>query len=133
MRFVYFVILTLVISSASLRAQTNISTNGVEAILALVTTNSPPPPKPPEMFKTPRGPLIINSDGPADFSINGQWVTYCQNVSVTDSQMKLTCEWLEANLPLQTGEHFTNIVARTNVVVDFIDEHGQKSHATGDK
>jgi lipopolysaccharide export system protein LptA len=105
----------------------------VEAILALVTTNSPPPAKPPELFKAPRGPLIIESDGPADFSLNGHWVNYRDNVRATDSQMKLTCEWLEANLPLQSSERFTNIVARTNVVIDFTDNNGQKSRGTGDK
>ena len=37
-----------------------------------------------------------------------------------------------ANMP-QNGEHVTNIVAKTNVVIDFTDEKGQKSHATGRK
>src|ERR1700722_8362185 len=106
MRFFYFAILMLVGAGTTLRAQTNTSTNPVEAILALVTTNSPAPPatNPPDAYKAPHGPLKIDADGPADFDLNGHWVTYRDNVRVTDPQMKLTCEWLEANLPYQSTE-----------------------------
>lgn len=133
MRIFCSIVLFLAGGIVILPAQTNAGTNGVDAILALVTTNAPPKPKPEPLFKTPRGPLKIESAGPADVDINGHWVTYQDNVRVSDSQMKLMCEWLEANVPLQSSEHVTNIVARTNVVINFIDDKGQKSTATGDK
>ncbi len=46
--------------------------------------------------------------------------------------MKLSCEWLAADLP-QDGGHVDHIVAETNVVIDFADESGQTIHATGEK
>jgi lipopolysaccharide transport protein LptA len=82
--------------------------------------------------KMSRGPIKIQADGPTTFDLNHHWVTYNENVVVTDPQMKLTCEWLQANLP-QNGERLTNIVAQTNVIMDFTDEKGQKTRATGDK
>jgi lipopolysaccharide transport protein LptA len=82
--------------------------------------------------KLPRGPLEINADGPTDFDMNRHWATYTENVVVSDEQMKLTCEWIKANLPLN-GVPITNILARTNVVMDFTDEKGQKTRATGDQ
>jgi lipopolysaccharide export system protein LptA len=82
--------------------------------------------------KLSRGPTKIDANGPADFDLGRHWVTYRNHVVVSDTQMKLTCEWLEANLP-QNGTHMTNIVAETNVVMDFVDEIGQRTRAMGDK
>jgi lipopolysaccharide transport protein LptA len=82
--------------------------------------------------KIARGPLKINAEGPTAFDLNHHFVTYTENVVVTDPQMKLTCEWLQANLPVNGGR-MTNIVAQTNVVMDFTDEKGQKTRATGDQ
>lgn len=140
MRILLLVILFFACAVGISSAQTNVSTNAVNAILALVTTNAPPPAtnppapgSPEDVFKTARGPISIHSDGPADFDLNRHWTTYRDNVIVTDPQMKMTCEWLEANLPMQSGEHLTNIIATTNVVIDFTDNKGKKTHATGDK
>jgi lipopolysaccharide export system protein LptA len=113
--------------------QTNVSTNGVNAILALVTTNQMPAAT--NHSTTPqssRGPTIINADGPMEADWDNRLVTYRHNVHVTGTQMKMTCEWLLANLP-QGSEHVTNIVAETNVIADFTDEKGQQYHATGNK
>jgi lipopolysaccharide transport protein LptA len=112
-------------------AQTNTSTNGVDALLALVTTNHPAASHAGSPTLS-RGPMKIDSDGPANFDFNRHWATYCDNVVVSDAQMKLTCEWLGANLP-QNGERMTNIVAETNVIMDFVDEKGQQTRALGDK
>jgi lipopolysaccharide transport protein LptA len=71
----------------------------------------------------------IDSDR-ADFDLNARTATYLGNVRVTDSQMKLTCQWLVADLP-QSG-HINHIVAETNVVIDVL-QNGQMTHATGDK
>lgn len=127
MRIVYLIISFLIIGTGGLMAQTNASTNGVGEILALATTNRPA--SPPKMA---HGPTMIDASGPAEFDLTGHLVTYCNHVVVTDPQMKLTCEWLEASLP-QGGEHITNIVAETNVVVDFTNDKGQKLRALGDK
>lgn len=101
-------------------------------LVAPAQTNLNSPANHPGEPKVAHGPLKINADGPTVFDMNHHYVTYTENVVVTDPQMKLTCEWLEANLP-QNGEHMTNIVARTNVVMDFTDEKGQKTRATGDR
>lgn len=131
MKLIYIVILffsCVVIS----RAQTNANTNGVEAILALVTTNQPAPPAA-KNAPVARGPIVIQETGPVVLDMKNHWMTYSKNVIVTNGQWKLTCEWLMADLP-QNG-NFTNIVAETNVVLDFTtqNENGQKGHGTGEK
>ncbi len=109
-----------------LRAQRNTNTNAVDEILALVTTNAPAS-KP-----RPRPETLIEADGPADFDLAGHKVVYHEHVRVDSPNMKLSCEWLAADLP-QTGGRVTNIVAETNVVIDATDDKGQQMHATGDK
>jgi lipopolysaccharide transport protein LptA len=126
MKFIYFVILFFSCAWIS-QAQTNVNTNGVEAILALVTTN-PPPPSP--RLTPARGPITIQTAGPAVFDWNGHWATYSDDVRVTNGEMTLTCEWLKTNLP-QNGEQVTNIIAETNVVINFINKDGQPTQGTG--
>ena len=130
MKLLYFVISIFAFAWMS-HAQTNVNTNGVNAILALVTTN-PPAPSPLNGLMPTRGPIKIDAAGPAVFDMNEHRVTYSDTVRVTDAQMVLTCEWLEHNLP-QNGETITNIIARTNVVIDFTQKDGQKMHGTGDQ
>ena len=108
----------------TLCAQTN--TNAVDEILALVTTNTPvSKPQP------PRPPTRIESES-VDFDLTAHRATYRGHVRVDDPEMKLSCEWLIADLP-QEGGRINHIVAETNVVTDFTDEKGQTMHATGDK
>jgi len=109
-----------------LRAQLTTNTNAVEEILALVTTNAPAP-KPQSHPET-----MIEADGPADFDLAGHKVIYHEHVRVDSPNMKMSCEWLAADLP-QSGGRVTNIVAETNVVIDATDDKGQKMHATGDR
>jgi lipopolysaccharide transport protein LptA len=133
MKFFYFALLTLACVWAA-PAQTNTATNGVDAILALVTTNQPTPPKatgPGAGFAKPQGPITIKS-GEATFDLNQHWENYSDHVQVTNGDMKLTCEWLQSDLP-QNGGQPTNIVAETNVLIDFTDKSGQQTHAIGDK
>jgi hypothetical protein len=108
MKSLFFAILFFAVAWTAC-AQTNANTNGVNALLALVTTNPPPPSN---GFMASRGPITIDAAGPAVFDINGHWVFYSDNVSVTDAQMNLTCQWLKHNLP-QNGEQITNILAET--------------------
>ena len=123
--FGYMALMALA-SNGALQAQTNANTNAVDQILALVTTNAPPS-KPPSHPET-----LIEAEGPADFDLAGRRVIYHEHVRVDSANMKMTCEWLAADLP-QTGNRVTNIVAETNVVVDATDEKGEKMHATGDR
>ncbi len=128
MKIFCYIALIILASVWMLRAQTstNINTNAVNQILALVTTNAPASPP------LPRTETLIEADGPADFDLTGRRVIYHDNVRVDAPNMKLRCEWLAADLP-QNGGHVTNIVAETNVVIDAADDKGQKMHATSDK
>ena len=105
----------------SARAQT--STNAIDEIVALVTTNPPP--------AQPHPPTRINSDS-WDFDGKSQQSIYRGHVHVDDPRMRLTCEHLIANLP-GSGGRPNHIVAETNVVIDFVDDKGQTNHATSDK
>lgn len=120
-------------NNGMLRAQTNTNvavanaTNAAAKVSVPVATNANVvlPPK-------PRPPTRIEAEGPADFDLTGRRMIYRDHVRVDDPEMKLSCEWLAADLP-PDGGHVTNIVAETNVVIDFADEKGQPYHATGDK
>ncbi len=65
----------------------------------------------------------------ADVDMNARRATYSGDVHVADPQMKLTCEWLVADLP-QSGP-VNHIVAKTNVVIDMM-QTNFTAHATGD-
>lgn len=139
MKFANYAILLVACGTLISAAQTNTATNGVNAILALVTTNQIPAAtnqisttNHPAMPQPARGPTIIDAVGPMDVDWDNRLVTYRHNVRVAEAQMKMTCEWLLASLP-QGSEHVTNIVAETNVIADFTDEKGQQYHATGNK
>ncbi|HEX3623953.1 MAG TPA: LptA/OstA family protein [Verrucomicrobiae bacterium] len=139
MKFYCLVILVLACGAAGLSAQTNTGTNasagtnGVESILALVTTNRPATsPATNQPATRPRGPIFIHSSGPAVVDMENHWVTYSDSVLVTNPEMKLTCEWAKADFPAN-WEQATNVVAQTNVVVDYIDPKGQKGRALGDR
>lgn len=131
MKFHFFVFLTLACGLATLPAQTNTATNGVDSILALVTTNRPAAATN-QPAQRQRGPIIIKATGPSVFDMENHWVTYSENVRVTDPQMKLTCEWAKAQFSENWGQA-TNIIAETNVVVYYTDPKGQKGRALGDK
>ncbi len=129
MKFACILILTLACAIAMLPAQTNTATNGVESILALVTTNHPPTAATNSPAKPPRY-VHIQSVGPAVLDFDNHWVTYSDNVCVTNEQMKLTCEWIKAEFT-SAGDQATNIVAETNVVIDFLDPKGRQGRAIG--
>ena len=112
-------------TNAAANISTNANTNAVNQILALVTTNAPAA-KP-----QPRGPTRIESDS-VDFDLTAREAIYRGHVRVDDPEMKLSCEWLVADLP-QTGGRINHIVAETNVVIDATDDKGQTMHATADK
>jgi lipopolysaccharide transport protein LptA len=67
-----------------------------------------------------------------DFDMKSKVAIYQHNVRVIDPKMKLTCEALTAKLP-EAGGKLDHIVAETNVVIDFSDDHGERSHAISDK
>ena len=132
MKFFALVFLFLACGVGMLPAQTNTATNSVDSLLALVTTNRPAATNQPDPASQPREPLTIKSTGPLIIDMINHWLTYSDNVHVTDGQMKMTCEWLKANFSAN-GEQPTNVIAETNVVIDYTDPKGQKGRALGNK
>ncbi|MGH8022307.1 MAG: hypothetical protein ACRED1_01905 [Limisphaerales bacterium] len=122
--------LAVVCGVAMAAGQTNSESNGVNSILALVTTNLPPATNRPPA--RPRQPLAITAAGPCVGDMNTHCITYSENVCVTNDEIKLTCQWLKAEFS-GNWQVATNIVAKTNVVVDYTDPKGQKGRALGDK
>jgi lipopolysaccharide transport protein LptA len=95
------------------------------AMLAVAQTN------PPAAATAPRPPTIITSDH-ADFDMNAHRAIYEGNVHVDHPEMKLTSAWLTVDLP-ESGGHLNHVVAETNVVVDFVNQSGEKYHVTSAK
>jgi len=124
--------LLVLASGRTLPAQTN--TNAVAenptnadatvSLPAAANANVVLPPK-------PRSPTQIYADR-GEFDWELRQATYHGHVRVDDPEMKLTSEWLVANVP-QAGERVNHIVAETNVVIDFADENGKTNHATCDR
>jgi len=130
----YLIVLLAMANNGMLCAQTNTNAVAANAMNAAVTVPLPTPTNTTHVVLTPkpRPPTLIEADGPADFDLTKRRVIYRSNVRVNDPEMKLSCEWLAADLP-QDGGHVTNIVAETNVVIDFADDRGQTNHATCDR
>jgi lipopolysaccharide export system protein LptA len=63
-----------------------------------------------------------------DFYLHTQRAIHHGHVRVTDPKMKLTCEWLTADMSPGSGR-VDHIVCDTNVVIDFVDDRGQTNHA----
>jgi hypothetical protein len=81
--------------------------------------------------KTAEQLLLITSDSGYYDGLTNRMV-YIGHVFVTDhANGKLNCERLTVDLP-PDGEHPTNIVAETNVVVDILNK-GQTNHITANK
>lgn len=78
-----------------------------------------------------RKPTQIESDR-AEFDLNTRRAIYLGHVKVDDPEMKLKCEQLTVDLPA-AGERVNHIVAEVNVLIDFTDNHGQVTHATGSR
>jgi len=78
----------------------------------------------------PAEPIILNiiSDS-MDADLNLRQVVYHNHVRVTDAQMRLTCEQLTAIFPTNKAPHLEQVLAETNVVIDFT-EQGEKYHVT---
>ena len=83
--------------------------------------------------KSPEPEVGIHSDHWYFDGRTRQWV-YFSNVVMTNWDGELTCERLTTLLPPEHSAdyHPTNIVAETNVVIDFI-KNGDTNHFTADK
>ncbi len=80
----------------------------------------------------PEQEIEIDSGGGYFDGITNQ-IVYYGHVVVTDHvKATLHCERLTVDLP-PNGGHPTNIVAETNVVIDFLDEKGQTNRVMADK
>lgn len=69
----------------------------------------------------------------AYFDLKARTAIYLGDVRVRDPRMELTCEVLTVKLAAEGGGKFQNIIAETNVVIDFQDDKGQRIHGTGGK
>lgn len=132
MKIVCLIILLFAAGPAITFAQTNPSTTSSNAIQTAAATNSPAPVTRGPVMPATRGPTTITADGPAECDLNNHSITYCDHVRVSDADVKLTCEWVKAIFP-QNWERPTNIIAETNVIIDYIAQNGEKTHATGEK
>jgi len=119
----FSLIVVAALCGGMVHAQTNVTAPGSPAS---ATTHSPAAPPP------PRAPTQIYSDNGADFDLSGHQAIFRGHVRVDDPEMKLTCALLVVDVP-QGGGHPNQIVAETNVVIDFMDAKGQTNHATSDK
>ncbi len=82
----------------------------------------------PEPSARSRPPTEIDADV-ADIDLNLHQAVYQGHVQVTDPQMRLTCDWMRVNLPTG-GNHLDHVEAKTNVVINFMDQKGQTNHIT---
>jgi lipopolysaccharide export system protein LptA len=73
----------------------------------------------------------VITSGSGYFDKNARRLVYYNHVQIDDPRVKLWCERLTLDLPPQGRP--TNVVAETNVMIDFIDEKGQTNHVTSDK
>lgn len=80
---------------------------------------------------TSKGPTQIDADS-ADFDLNGKTATYHGHVHVSQPKMDIRCEWMLAEFSKSAGR-VDRITARTNVVIDVIDEKGGTNHLTSDQ
>ena len=69
----------------------------------------------------------------AYFDLKARTAIYLGDVRVRDPRMELSAEILTVKLSPQGGGKFDSGIAETNVTIDFIDDKGQKIHATGGK
>lgn len=68
----------------------------------------------------------------SEVNLRSNVVVYLGNVRVKEETMNLTCEYLLAIMP-QRGGRIESIVAKTNVVMDMVDDKGDKVHGTGEE
>jgi lipopolysaccharide export system protein LptA len=75
---------------------------------------------------------IRSLPGEVEFDLKARVAVYRGNVRVESQGMQLTCGVLTAKFPA-TGSRVESFVAEEKVVIDLLDEKGQKVHGTGDK
>jgi lipopolysaccharide export system protein LptA len=87
----------------------------------------------PALSGTPtNGETKILSDNGGEFYYKLKTYIYRGNVRVDNPQMKLTCELLTIESPEFEEGKYNRATAETNVVIDWVDEHGT-NHATAAK
>ncbi len=73
--------------------------------------------------------IDITSDQ-GEFDQTTRQMFYRGHVVVTDPQVRLTCAQLTVTLPTQKARHLERVLAETNVVMDYVDDQGEKYHIT---
>lgn len=82
----------------------------------------------------PAAPTVITADN-FDYDTKTGLTIFRDNVHVDNPQMKLVCDKMTATLhqgDISTNG-FDNIVADGSVAIDYLDEQGEKTHATAEK
>lgn len=80
----------------------------------------------------PQQQVEITSDS-GRFDGKSSQMTYLGNVYVTDNlKAQLHCNKLTISLPPEGG-HPTNVVAETDVMIDYVDGKGDTNHVTADR
>jgi lipopolysaccharide transport protein LptA len=124
-----WIIALLLVSGPAGRAQPDPDMAAPAA--AAVPTNPPAAPAKAATAEPPPPRITHIDSDTADFDMNSRTAVYRNHVRVIEEDMTLSCGWLIANLP-QSGR-MNQIVAETNVVIDFKDPKGETMHATSDK
>lgn len=74
---------------------------------------------------------IVIKSHQAYYDGNAHQIIYYDDVLATNASLRMTCAWLAIDMP-STGNP-TNIVAETNVVMNFTDQKGQTNLLVADK
>lgn len=68
------------------------------------------------------------------FTEDPRQIVYYDQVVITNSQLRLTCERFTVNFPPQgSDDHPTNGIAETNLDIIFVDEKGRTNHTVSEK
>jgi lipopolysaccharide export system protein LptA len=130
MKNVWLVLLMTV--TFALRAQTNAPPEPPAVPPAADSTNTPAASVAGTVEKASaprvRPPTQIRSDS-GEFLLASNIYIYRGNVIVDDPQMKLSCDLLTVEAPKLVHGKFNQAIANGNVVIHFLDEHGQTNHA----
>lgn len=106
--------------------------NGLCAVSPLFSVSSPAPRSTNSTAAADATATEIISKS-AYFDLKARTAIYMGDVRIKDPRMELSCEVLTVKLATEGPGKFQNIIAETNVVIDFSDEKGQKIHGTGGK
>jgi len=105
------------------------ATNAVAPAAPLFKLNTPVP----RGTNTDTAPATEILSKSAYFDLKARTAIYLGDVRVKDPRMELACDTLTVKLSEENGAKYQSVIAETGVVIDFVDEKGQRIHGTGGK